>query len=81
MLSEERHREQMNWKNNWYKEKPTDKIWWLDNSEKIGEFIFSFDRMQEFNLFADYPYKLTREQKEIFDKENPFWADYFKGRD
>ena len=28
-------------------------------------------------LFADYPYKLTAEQKAIFDRENPFWRDFF----
>lgn len=67
--------------NNWYKENKSDKIWWLDNGEEVkGEFVFSFDKKESFNLFADYPHKLTQEQKEIFDKENPFWADYFKGR-
>lgn len=67
--------------NKWYKNEPTDKIWWLDNSdEKVGEWIFSFDKVNTFNMFADYPYKLTPEQKEIFDKENPYWADFFKDR-
>lgn len=65
----------------WYKENPGDKIWWLDNASEVkGEFVFSFDRKTEFNLFADYPDKLTSEQKEIFDKENQFWADFFKDR-
>ena len=43
-------------------------------------YIFSFDKKVKFNLFRDYPYKLTLEQKEIFDKENPYWADFFKDR-
>ena len=64
----------------WYKENDTDKVWWLDNSDVIGEFVFSFDKKKEYNLFADYPHKLTKEEKEIFDKENSFWADYFKDR-
>lgn len=62
----------------WYKENPDDKIWWLDNSDEIvGEWIFSFDKNKRFNMFADYPKKLTKEQKEIFDKENPYWANFF----
>lgn len=68
-------------KNNWYKENPTDKVWWLDNgAERCGEFVFSFDKKQSFNLFADYPYKLTKEQKAIFDKENPYWFAFFIDR-
>ena len=65
----------------WYKNEPTDKIWWLDNvGEKVGEWIFSFDRKTTFNMFADYPHKLTPGQKEIFDRENPYWADFFADR-
>lgn len=65
----------------WYKDNPDDKIWWLDNGDEVtGEFVFSFDKETQFNLFADYPHKLTKEQKEIFDKENPYWADYFIDR-
>jgi hypothetical protein len=65
----------------WYKEEPNGKIWWLDNgNEKTGEFVFSFDKKTRFNLFADYPYKLTAEQKEIFDREEPYWANFFKDR-
>ena len=68
-------------RNNWYKENESDKTWWLDNGdEATGLFIFSFDRKKIFNLYEDYPHNLTREEKEIFDKENHFWADYFKGR-
>lgn len=63
-----------------YKQNKTDQIWWVDTSEWDGYFLFSFDRKEVFNLFADYPHKLTAEQKEIFDQENPFWADFFKDR-
>lgn len=66
-------------KKHFYK-KPAGKIWWLDTSDRVGEFLFSFDREKVFNLFADYPHNLTPEQKEIFDKENPYWKDFFKDR-
>lgn len=65
----------------WYKDNPDDKIWWLDNSDEVvGEWIFSFDKKKRFNMFSDYPQKLTKEQKEIFDKENPYWANFFIDR-
>ncbi len=56
------------------------KVIWVENPEKIGEMLFTFDGEKIFNLFQDYPYKLTQEQKEWFDIENPFWADFFKDR-
>lgn len=63
-----------------YKNNKDDKIYWVDNPERIGEHLFSFDKKTVFNLFEDYPYKLTKEQKRIFDKENPEWAEFFKDR-
>lgn len=63
-----------------YKKNESDSIWWVNNQDVIGENLFSFDKKIIFNLFRDYPYKLTNEQKEIFDKENPYWADFFKDR-
>lgn len=63
-----------------YKENETDQIWWVDTSDRDSEFLFSFDKKKVFNLFADYPHNLTPEQKEIFDKENPYWKDFFKDR-
>lgn len=68
-------------KQQWYKESNTDKVWWLDNGiERVGAFVFSFDKKQTYNLFADYPHALTPTQKAIFDAENPYWADFFKDR-
>lgn len=65
----------------WYKEGESDKIWWLDNGdETVGEFIFSFDQKTEYNLFADFPHKLSPDQVKIFIKENPYWASYFADR-
>ncbi|MBQ1779801.1 MAG: hypothetical protein IIZ93_16730 [Acidaminococcaceae bacterium] len=66
--------------NNFYKENPSDQIWWVDNPEVIGEWLFSFDRITVFNMFQDYPWKLTPEQKEIFDRENPYWKEFFSDR-
>ena len=67
--------------NNWYKENENDHIWWLDNADEVtGEWVFSFDKKTIFNMFRDYPWKLTLEQKEIFDRENPFWANFFSDR-
>lgn len=68
-------------RNKWFKNNPDDVIWWLDNSTEVkGEWIFTFDKVETFNMFADYPHKLTPEQKEIFDRENPFWVDFFSDR-
>lgn len=64
----------------WYKNDSCDKIWWKDNPDTDGEWVFSFDKEVEFNMFRDYPYKLSAEQKKIFDEENPHWADFFKDR-
>lgn len=66
--------------NRFYKNKPSDKIWWVDNPERIGEWLFSFDKKKIFNMFSDYPHKLTPEQKQIFDKENSYWKEFFKDR-
>lgn len=63
-----------------YKRKPSDRIWWVDTTEETGLFEFSFDRKEVFNLFEDYPWKLTPEQKELFDKENPQWQQFFLDR-
>lgn len=63
-----------------YKDNPTDQIWWVDYFDSIGRYTFSFDRKQVFDLWQDYPYKLTPEQKEIFDRENPYWQDFFADR-
>lgn len=66
--------------NKFYKNSPGDKIWWVDNPETVGEWLFSFDQKKVFNMFADYPHNMTAEQKAIFDKENPYWADFFSDR-
>lgn len=66
--------------NKFYKNNESDSVWWVNNSDTIGEFLFSFDKKKIFNLFSDYPHELSKEQKEIFDEENPDWAEFFADR-
>lgn len=61
-----------------YKRNPGDKIWWKNGT--IGEWLFSFDKDKVYNMFRDYPYKMTPEEVEAFDKENPYWAEFFSDR-
>ena len=61
-----------------YKKKRDNKVWWL--KEQGGEHKFSFDKEIVYNLMTDYPDKLTPEQKEIFDNENPYWVKYFQNK-
>lgn len=64
-----------------FKNNPSDRIWWVDNADDVkGEWIFTFDKKKFFNMFQDYPWNLSPAQKAIFDKENPYWADFFKER-
>lgn len=65
---------------NFYKKNQNDKIWWVETPDKDGLFLFSFDKETIFNLFSDYPHALNAEQVTLFDKENPFWADFFGDR-
>lgn len=63
-----------------YKNNQNDLIWWAQEMDTVGQFLFSFDKKTVYNLFRDYPHKLTPEQKEIFDKENPYWVEFFADR-
>lgn len=62
--------------NGWYKH---NKVYWKDNTN-IGEHIFSFDMKKEYNLFSDFPYKLTPEEVDIFIESELYWAEYFEIR-
>lgn len=64
--------------NKFFKENENDIIWWVNDGDKVGTFLFSFDRKKIYRLFYDYPDALTKEEKEIFDNENPFWAKYLQ---
>lgn len=62
-----------------YKEHDRDRIWWVKDPP-IGEWLFSFDKQKVYNMFRDYPNNMTAAQMAIFDRENPYWADFFKDR-
>ncbi len=55
-------------------------VTWIENPETVGEMLFTFDGKRIFNLFSDYPYELSKEEKKAFDEANPFWAEFFKDR-
>ena len=66
-----------------HKEKKTDKVYWVDyvgERAQLGVHEFSFDKKKIYNLFRDYPWAMTPEEVEIFDKENPYWSDFFADR-
>lgn len=76
-----------------YKNNPADKIYWvslfresIDKDGKksyepvIGNYAVSFDKKNILYIFKDYPNGFSKEEKELFDKENPYWADFFKDR-
>lgn len=62
------------------KNNENDVIFWIDNVDAKGEHLFSFDKKKIYNLFADYPYKLTNTEREIFDNENEYWKEFFSDR-
>lgn len=57
-----------------FKHEDTDKIWWTNDTKYVGVAYFTFDKKKIYELNNDYPQKLTKEEKEIFDKENPWYA-------
>ena len=56
------------------------KFSWIESPDTIGEMLFTFDGERIFNLFRDYPHALTAKEKILFDKENPYWANFFRNR-
>ena len=63
-----------------YKNSESDSVWWVDDLEHIGRYLFSFDKERVYNLFSDYPQELTDEQLRVFNRENPFWVEFFSVR-
>lgn len=64
-----------------YKKKDNDKIWSVEEIGYIGKLLYSFDKKNIYNLWTDYPHNFTKEEKELFDRENPYWKEFFSGRD
>ena len=64
-----------------YKKKDNDKIWSVEEIGNIGKLLYSFDKKNIYNLWTDYPHNFTKEEKELFDKENPYWKEFFSDRD
>ena len=64
-----------------YKKKDNDKVWSVEEIGYIGKLLYSFDKKNIYNLWTDYPHNFTKEEKELFDKENPYWKEFFSGRD
>ena len=58
-----------------YKESEESQVWWVDNFS-IGEIVFTLDKKKFYHLYRDYS-KMSKEEKEIFDKSEPFWAEFF----
>ena len=57
-----------------YKKHKGDTIWWVRDYDRIGKLEISFDKKVIYNLWVDYD-KLSDEQKERFDNENPYCAE------
>ena len=73
--------EEVNWSEYCYKENDGDIIWWVDTAWFVrGLMLITFDKKKFYNLFKDYPHNMSSEEVEIFDKENPFWRDFFSDR-
>lgn len=65
-----------------WKDHENDRVW---NAKKRwvlerGPIEFSFDRKKIYNFWTDYPWKFTPEEKEIFDKEQPYWENRRSGK-
>lgn len=60
-----------------YKNDPKSRVFWIDHIDVIGEFLFSFDRKKVYNLFSDYPQALSPDEKDLFDHDQPYWANFF----
>ncbi len=63
----------------WHIKEKGRRVWWEDTKE-VGPLIVSFDRKKRYNLWLDYPGNFTEEEKKIFDSEEKYWANFFRGK-
>lgn len=63
-----------------FKQEKDDAVWWYDKFDTTGEMLFSFDRKKLYNLFRDYPWKLSVTEWLTFNRENEFWENFFEVR-
>lgn len=61
----------------WYRKNSDSKVWWIDEINIRGRHLFSFDKQKIYNVFEDYPHNLTKIEKNIFDNEERYSADFF----
>ncbi len=58
-----------------------DKTWWVDTSHDAkGLMLITFDKKKFYIPFEDYLLKTTFVEREIFDKENLHFGDFFSDR-
>lgn len=63
-----------------YKDEPNNIVWEVEDLDSFGKLLFSFDKENIYNLWTDYPHEFSKEEREIFDKEYPYWANFFRDR-
>lgn len=63
-----------------YRHSKNDRVYWTAPIDTIGQICFSFDRKKIYNLFSDFPHRLSKADIDIFCEENPYWASFFENR-
>lgn len=65
-----------------YQREHNKKIYWVYYPDgRIGNLDISFDKVHILSLWEDYPSNFTKEQIKAVKEEEPYWADFFKGRE
>ena len=67
-------------KDRFFKLNDGDRVWWTVSGDRLGGQKFSFDKKKVYDLFKDYPEKLSVEEWLVFNAENEYWYNGFKDR-